>query len=183
MPAKPPEPAKSPAPSAIPDPTAAGAAAAPAAPAAPEAAWLAATTAGVKARFMELPIKGPNVLPTIVDVSPENSPMANHPGIVAYELITLDKMLPDEMFPRGPVTVPPEEVPPNAEDKGDARLWSAPVIEEVSCDSTDCAPVPIDEPADWELAAACAANPAPLVVCGAAVNGVTDAVAAAELAA
>ena len=54
---------------------------------------------------------------------------------------------------------------------------------DISCDSVDCTPVLVEEAADWALAVACAANPAVLVVCGAAVNGVTFAVVAAELAA
>jgi hypothetical protein len=43
--------------------------------------------------------------------------------------------------------------------------------------------VPVDAPVVCAAAVACAANPAVLVVCGAAVNGVTFAVVAAELAA
>jgi hypothetical protein len=54
---------------------------------------------------------------------------------------------------------------------------------DISCDSVDCTPVPVDAPVVWAAAVACAANPAVLVVCGAAVNGVAFAVAAAELAA
>ena len=54
---------------------------------------------------------------------------------------------------------------------------------DISCDSVDCTPVPVDLPVVWAPAVACAANPAVLVVCGAAVNGVAFAVAAAELAA
>jgi hypothetical protein len=41
-----------------------------------------------------------------------------------------------------------DELPPNPEDMGDARVRSALVIDEVSCDSADCTPVPVDEPTD-----------------------------------
>jgi hypothetical protein len=126
--------------------------------------------------------------PTAAENIPVPTDNAPHPGIVAYEERTPPSENPfvDKRVPKGPVVEVAEEVAPNAEvkeDKGDARFWSAPVIAEVSCDSTDCTPVSIDEPADWALAAPWAANPARLVVCGAAVNGVTSAVAAAELAA
>jgi hypothetical protein len=53
----------------------------------------------------------------------------------------------------------------------------------ISCDSVDCTPVPVDVPVVWAVAVACAANPARLVVGGAAVTGVTCAVVAAEVAA
>ena len=54
---------------------------------------------------------------------------------------------------------------------------------DISCDSVDCTPALVDVPVVWAAAVACAANPAGLAVCGAAVNGVTCAVVAAEVAA
>ena len=54
---------------------------------------------------------------------------------------------------------------------------------EITCDNVDCTPALVDVPVVWALALACAANPAVVVVCGAAVNCVTCAVVAAELAA
>src|SRR5271166_2540438 len=132
MPAKPPKPGKPPKPPPNPDPSAPWAAAAPAAPApaaAATAAWLAAATAGVKPRFIELPIRGPSVEPT----TEFTSPMNNHSGAAAYSVIRFDAMLPSEnpddveKIPPGP-TVGDEdedEPPPNAEDKGDARFCRA----------------------------------------------------------
>jgi hypothetical protein len=164
------------------------------------AAWLAAAIAGVKPRFIALPIRGPNVVPTIVDIIP----MPSHPGITAYEVSTPFRMFPsvspdvDKIPPPGvvieddPVEDPPPRSPlrspespdvDDVEELGDVRLCSAVCIEEINCDSVDCTPVPVDVPAAAETAAPCAADPAPVVVCGAAVNGVTFAVAAAEFAA
>jgi hypothetical protein len=146
------------------------------------------------------PITGPSVVPTPVFTSP----IANHPGITAYEVITPFKMPPSESpdvdkIPPGVVIVVPvdeEDVPPrrslrsdespdvdDVDELGDARLCSVVWIVGISCDSVDCTPPLVDEAADWALAVACAAEPAVLVVCGAAVNGVTFAVVAAELAA
>jgi hypothetical protein len=70
----------------------------------------------------------------------------------------------------------------DADELGDARLCSVVGTVETSCDSVDCT-VPAELPAAWAPAAPCAANPAELVVCGAAVNGVTFVVVAAEFAA
>jgi hypothetical protein len=124
---------------------------------------------------------------------------------VAYEEITLDAMPPrekpddeDPSPPKGPVVVPDdaEEDPPrsplripespdvdDADELGDARLCSVVGTVEISCDNVDCAPVPVDVPTAWAPAAACAASPPGLVVCGAAVNDVILAVAAADFAA
>jgi hypothetical protein len=152
-------------------------------------------------RFIGVPIRGPRVVPIIVLVADK----PNHPGITAYEVSTPCRRPPSEKPddedvspPRSPVVVvdDPEEDPPRSslrspespdvdedDEMGDARLCSVVWSEDINCDSVDCAPVPVDVPATWVLAAACAANPAALVVCGAAVNGVTFAVAAAEFAA
>jgi hypothetical protein len=137
-------PAKPPKPPANPDPSALGAAAAPAA-AAP-AAFIC-----MKGRKTSGFIRGPSA-DVVSDVVNDK---ASHPGIAPYEEIRLDSMPPsenpfvDKRLPKGPATVEAvEEVPPDAEDKGDARLFSAPVIAEVSCDSADCTPPLTDEPAD-----------------------------------
>src|SRR5271155_3053936 len=102
-------------------------------------------------------------------------------------------MLPPELPPKSPPVDDVEEVPvrPSAlripdspepddveEAAGVARLCS---IVEISCDSDACE-VPAEVPAAWVTAALCTADPAGLVVSGAAVNGVTW-VAAAEFAA
>src|ERR1700677_5033824 len=58
---------------------------------------------------------------------------------------------------------------PDVDELGDPRLCSALGTEESSCDSVDCE-VPAEVPTAW---APCAAKPAALVVCGAAVIGVT----------
>jgi hypothetical protein len=164
---------------------------------------LAAATAGVKPKFIELPRRGPITLPNTV-VPPDR---AAHAGMAAYSVITPFKMLPTEIpddedvkIPPSPpspvvvvVVVDPVEDPPRSplripdnpdvddvDELGDTRLCSAVCIVDISCDSVDCAPVPVDVLAAWAL---CAANPPALVVCGAAVNGVTFAVAAAEFAA
>ena len=145
MPAKPPRPGRPPKPPA--NPGALEAADAPAAPAAPAAAARAASAfIWMKGRKASGFIRGPSELLTMLFVSP----MASHSGITPYEETRLDAMFPSEnpdvdKIPPGPKVV---DDPVDAEDKGDARVWSAPVIAEVSCDSTDCTPVPIDEPAD-----------------------------------
>jgi hypothetical protein len=150
---------------------------------------MAAVLASAKPIFIGPPIRGPIVEPNAL----WNIPMAVHPGITAYELITALRMPPSDNpdvlkipVPPGPKIVddPVEGEPPlNKEDKGDARfcrpVWSV----DISCDSVDCTPVPVDVPVVWATAVACAANPAVLVVCGAAVNCVTFPVVAAELAA
>src|ERR1700747_1218510 len=87
---------------------------------------------------------------------------------------------PEEDPPRSPLRIPES---PDVNEVGDARPFSAVGSVDVSGDSADCTPVPIDEPAAWAPAAPCAANPARLVVCGAAVNGVNFAVVAAGVAA
>ena len=139
-------PAKPPTRPANPDPSALGAAAAPAAPAPAAAAFICMK--GTKTSGF---IRGPSA-DVVSDVVNDK---ASHPGIAPYEEIRFDSMPPsenpfaDERLPRGPVAVEAaEEVPPDAEDKGDARLFSAPVIAEVSCDSADCTPPLTDEPAD-----------------------------------
>jgi hypothetical protein len=67
---------------------------------------------------------------------------------------------------------------PEPDEAGVARLCS---IWEISPDSDACE-VPAAVPVAWVTAALCAADPAGLATCGAAVNGVTW-VAAAEFAA
>jgi hypothetical protein len=131
-----------------------------------------------------------------------NIEMPSHPGIVAYEETTLCKMpeSPDpddeDVSPPGPVMDDAAEDPPRSplrlpespdvddvDERGDARPCSPVVSVDISCDSVDCTPAPVDAPAVWAPAAPCAANPARLVVGGAAVTGVTCAVVAAEVAA
>jgi hypothetical protein len=125
--------------------------------------------------------------------------MAKNPGKVAYDSSTPPSEKPDDAdvsSPRGPVVDAAEDDPPTSplripespdvddvDEPGDAMPCSAVVSVEISCDSVDCTPVPVDAPAVWVPAAPCAANPARLVVCGAAVVGVTPAVIAAECAA
>ena len=108
--------------------------------------------------------------------------MAAHAGSPAYSIITPFRMPPSESPDDEVSKIPPPGVViiDPVEELGDTRLCSAVCIEDISCDSVDCAPVPVDALAAWAL---CAANPAWLVVCGAAVNGVTFAVVAAEFAA
>jgi hypothetical protein len=124
--------------------------------------------------------------------------MPINPGRLRYELnrpvpicpkgLVVDPAAEDP--PRSPFRIPesPDVVPesPDVDDvdeRGDARLCSPVVSEEIRCDSVDCTPAPVDAPAVWLPAAPCAANPDRLVVSGAATNGVTCAVVAAELAA
>lgn len=136
-------------------------------------------------------------------MAPKNIP--KNPGSWAYEETMSDAIPPSEKPdedprspPKGPVAAAEdaEEDPPRSELRipespdadevdapGDARFCSVVGIEETSCDSVDCTPAPVDVPATWAPVAPCASNPAALVVCGAAVNGVTFAVAAAEFAA
>jgi hypothetical protein len=158
---------------------------------------LAAAIAGVKPRFIVLPIRGPIMLPNTVE--PPDMPI--HNGAPAYSVSTPSKMLPtdnpdvdkipppgvvivvdpvEDPVPRSPLRIPDSPDDDDVDELGDTRLCSAVCIVDISCDSVDCAPVPVDVLAAWAL---CAANPAALVVCGAAVNGVTFAVAAAEFAA
>src|SRR5574337_1825475 len=183
MPAKPPKPGRPPKPPANPGTSALGAAATPAASAAPAAAataaWLAATVAGVKARFEVLPIRGPSVEPINVELHD----MAVHAGTAAYMATTLVNTPPSEN-PDTSVT-PPKGFTTGvaAAEAGDARFCSAMEAVEASCDRADCTPAPADVPAVSAVAVPCAANAARLVVCGAALNGITGAVAAAELAA
>src|ERR1700730_3497414 len=158
MPAKPPTRPANPDPSALgapaappprappPPPAPRGAPPAPAAPAPPAAAFICMK--GTKTSGF---IRGPSA-DVVSDVVNDK---ASHPGIAPYEEIRFDSMPPsenpfaDERLPKGPVAVgSAQEVPPDAEDKGDARLFSAPVIAEVSCDSADCTPPLTDEPAD-----------------------------------
>src|ERR1700752_3811037 len=147
MPAKPPpkpgRPAKPP-PNAC--PIAAGAAAAPADPAAAAAAFIC-----MKGRKTSGFIRGPTEPPTNVFVSPSTS----HPGIAPYSAIRLSARLPTEnpfefKTPKGVAMVEDVELPlaPNTEVKGDARLCSVPLSWDISCDSADCTPVPIEEAAD-----------------------------------
>jgi hypothetical protein len=118
--------------------------------------------------------------------------MAAHAGIAAYSVITPSRMVPSEdpddvdkipppgvvitddpvedPPPRSPLRIPESPDVDDVDELGDARLCSAVVIVEISCDSVDCTPVPVDVPVAWAAAAPCAADPARLVVCGAAVN-------------
>jgi hypothetical protein len=86
----------------------------------------------------------------------------------------------EDPLPRSPLRIPESPDVDDVDELGDTRLCNAVCIEDISCDSVDCTPVPVDVLAAWAL---CAANPAWLVVCGAAVNCVTFAVLAAEFAA
>jgi hypothetical protein len=103
-----------------------------------------------------------------VDVSPPRRPVVDDP---------------EEDPPRSPLRIPESPEVDDVGELGDARLWRVVGTAETSCDSVDCTPVPADMPAACALVGPCAANPAGLVVCGAAVNGVTLAVVAAEFAA
>jgi hypothetical protein len=124
--------------------------------------------------------------------------IAAHAGIPAYSVITpprtdpsespdVDKIPPpgvvitddpvEDPLPRSALRIPES---PDVDELGDTRLCSAVCIEDISCDSVDCTPVPADVLAAWAL---CAANPDWLVVCGAGVNCVTFAVLAVEFAA
>jgi hypothetical protein len=156
----------------------------------------------VKPKFIELPIRGPITDPNAV----EPPDMAAHAGRAAYSVITpcmrppsenpddVDVKIPpspvvvvddpvEDPPPRSPLRIPESPEPDDVDDAGDARLCSVVGIVEISCDSVDCTPVPVDVPVAAATAAPCAADPAPLVVCGAAVNGVTFTVVAAEFAA
>jgi hypothetical protein len=104
---------------------------------------LAAAIAGVKPRFIAPPIKGPNVLPTIVDIIE----MPSHPGITAYEVSTPSRMVPsespdvskipppgvtivDDPFdavedpPKSPLRIPESPDVDDVDELGDARLCS-----------------------------------------------------------
>ena len=89
-------------------------------------------------------------------------------------------VVPEEDPPRSPPRIPESS---DVDELGDTRLCSDVGSVDMSFDSADCTPVPIDELAAWAFAAPCAANPATFVVCGAALTGVTFAVIAAEFAA
>jgi hypothetical protein len=153
MPAKPPKPGRPPKPPPNPDPNALGAAAAAAAAAgAAAAAAAAALLAFWKPIPIGLPTSGPNVPPNTVLIIP----MATHSGAETISRSRLSSKPPtenpDAAKPpspgKGVPVVAADELPPNAEDKGDARVRSAPVIDEFSCDSADCTPVPVDDPTD-----------------------------------
>jgi hypothetical protein len=158
---------------------------------------LAAAIAGVKPRFIALPIRGPNVVPTIVDIIE----MPSHPGITAYEVSTPSRMDPSESpdvskIPPPGVTIvddpfdavedppksplrSPESPDVDVDDVvGDARFCSDVVIEESSCDSVDCTPVPVAVPVACATAADWLAAPAGLVVAGGGVNAVNREAAA-----
>jgi hypothetical protein len=153
---------------------------------------LAAATAGVKPRFIALPIRGPNVVPIPV----LTSEMPSHAGTPAYSVSTPSKTLPseipdvDKIPPPGVVIVvdpfdPVEDPPrsalrspesPDVDDVdvvGDARPCSDVVIEDSSCDSADCTPVPVGVPVACATAADWLAAPDGLVVDGGGVNAVT----------
>jgi hypothetical protein len=155
---------------------------------------LAAATAGVKPKFIELPIRGPITDPNTV----EPPDMAAHAGRAAYSAITLSTRLPDVKSPPSPTVVvddPVEDPPPRSplripkspdvddvDELGEARPCSDVVIEESSCESVDCTPVPVAVPAACATAADWLAVPASLVVDGGVVKA-ANREAAAEFAA
>jgi hypothetical protein len=60
----------------------------------------------------------------------------------------------EEPPPRSPLRIPESPDVDDGDELGDARLCSAVVIVESSCDSADCTPVPVDVPAACATAAA-----------------------------
>jgi hypothetical protein len=63
--------------------------------------------------------------------------------------------VPEEDPPRRELRSPESPEPDDVDDAaGDARFCSAVGTAEVSCDSIDCTPAPVDVPAAWVTAAA-----------------------------